>query len=149
MGLRKIFNNENFDLRYYVLCHVASQIWQLLQHSMAGTLFPFQRRWEKSYVLFYNVFFQTWFSIPYTTIVFRILKTIPAPPCFVALTVWHSYYLAPLKSGVWKYIGPRINYCLYLQVVNGSDRLINWSEAVNLQDAVAHVHKTSSAPVSI
>ena len=80
-------------------------------------VFPFRRRWQKSYVLFYNEFSDMIFypRVLCTTKVSGI-ETIPAIACLVALMIWHSCYRAyrPLKSVVQIYISLRINFCLYI-----------------------------------
>ena len=93
----------------HVLYHIASQIWQLLQHGMGSQalgkasgrasilVFPFRRRCQKSYALFYNVFSDMIFY-PRILQQLWVSKTIPAPACLVALMIWHMHVLRPLKS---------------------------------------------------
>ena len=84
----------------HVLYHIPTQIWQLLQHSMGsqakpveGLAFPFRRRWQRSYALFYNVF-SDMILYPHIVQQLRVSKTIPALACPVALMIWHSCYRA-------------------------------------------------------
>ena len=128
----------------HVLCQVTSQIWQLLQHGMAGR----QGQWEyknytlsfpkevgKSCVLFYHVFSDI---SPCTTIVSDI-ENYPSASMFCC-----SDNLAQLLPCTFEIWGLK-TYQSKNKLLTG-DMLINWSEAVNLRDAVAHVHRTSSAP---
>ena len=78
------------------------------------TVFPFQRR-RKQVVHCFTMYFRTWFSIPalYNSLWYRKLSQ----RLHVLLLWWFGTVvtaLRPLKSGVRKYISPRINFRLYV-----------------------------------
>ena len=87
----------------HVIYHIASQIWQLLQDGMGSQalgkasvrasilVFPVQRRQQRSYALFHNVFLDMIFY-PCILQKLRVSKPIPAPASLDALMIWHSYY---------------------------------------------------------
>ena len=74
----------------HVTYHITRQIWQLLQHGMGSLalgkdsgrasilVFPVQRRRQRSYALFYNVFFGHDFLSLHTTIASGVENRIPA-----------------------------------------------------------------------
>ena len=88
----------------------------------------------KKVACYFTMYFQT---SPCTTIVSDI-ENYPSAPMFCC-----SDDLAQLLPCTFEIWGLKI-YQSKNKLLTG-DRLINWSEAVNLRDAVAHVHRTSSA----
>ena len=62
----------------------------------------------------FTMYFRHDFLSPRTTIVLHIENyTVSLSAYLVALMIWHScYHALTLKSGVRKYISPRINFCL-------------------------------------
>ena len=83
------------------------------------TVFPFQRR-RKQVVHCFTMYFRMWFSIPalYNSLWYRKLSQ----RLHVLLLWWFGTVvtaLRPLKSGVRKYISPRINFRLYVLSIAG------------------------------
>ena len=105
----------------HVLFHVASQIWQLLQHVMGSQARPIEGRelWyflfggggKKKKALFYNVF---------SGVIFypHVLKTIPVPVCLLVLMIWHSCY----RAQIFEVCGPKIYICLYVHFMPVSSK---------------------------
>ena len=81
LGKRILQADKSDNLAIY---HISSQIWQLLQDGMCSQalgkasgrasilVFPVWRRRQRSYALFYNVFFGHDFLSPHTTIVLGV-----------------------------------------------------------------------------
>ena len=81
----------------------------------AGTMvFPFQRRWQKRYTLFYNVFSD---MILYISAYYKSFSYQKLSQRQYVLLLWWSGTVATvlrsLKSVVRKYVSPRIIFCLY------------------------------------
>ena len=77
------------------------------------TIFLFRRR-RKEVMRCFTMYFQTYFFFPHV-LHLRYWKL--SQRLHVLLLWWSGTVvtaLRPLKSGVWEYISPRINFCLYL-----------------------------------
>ena len=102
----------------HVLYRIASQIWQLLQHGMPmegqELLYLLLEEAAKKMCVILQCIFRHDFLSPCTT-KFRVSKLFQHQ--YVLLLWWSATVatvLRPLKSVVWKYISPRINFCLYI-----------------------------------
>ena len=103
----------------HVLYRITSQIWQLLQHDIGCRQGQwkgknYQRRWQKRYTLFYNVFSD---MILYISAYYKSFSYQKLSQRQYVLLLWWSGTVATvlrsLKSVVRKYVSPRIIFCLY------------------------------------
>ena len=99
-------------------------------------VFPFEGCGENACVVF-TMYIWMWFSIPAYCNIFRYRKLSQR---YYFLLLWRSGKVAtvlrPLKSAVWNYISPKINFCLYTRslspVVGNLSRLMKISSSQNI-----------------